>query len=106
MLPMLATFATEYLEKLYHQQKLPGKPKYDQKIIDVYIRRVDQFIAADNSNELRGLRSLHFEALKGDKQGLHSVRVNEQYRIEFRLSYDQVERIEIALVEDLSNHYR
>lgn len=85
---------------------MPGKPKYDQKVIEVYIRRVDQFIAADNSNELRQLKSLHFEVLKGDKQGLHSVRVNQQYRIEFRLNYDQVEHIEIILIEDLSNHYR
>ncbi|GAB2563364.1 type II toxin-antitoxin system RelE/ParE family toxin [Spirosoma areae] len=103
---MLVTFANEYLEKLYHQQKVPGKPKYDQSVIDVYIRRVDQFIAADNSNELRGLKSLHFEALKGDKQGLYSVRVNRQYRIEFRLTYDQVEHIEVVYIEDLSNHYR
>jgi len=102
---MLVKFATDYLEKLYHQQKVPGKPKYDQTVVDIYIRRVDQFIAADHSNELRQLKSLHFEALKGDKQGLYSVRINRQYRIEFRLNYDQVEQIEIVLIEDLSNHY-
>lgn len=102
---MLITFANEYLEKLYHQQKVPGKPKYDQTIIDICIRRIDQFIAADNSDELRQFKSLHFEALKGEKQGLNSVRVNRQYRIEFRLSFDQVERIEIVLIEDLSNHH-
>ena len=103
---MLVTFADEYLEKLYHQQRVPGKPRYDQSVVDVFIRRVDQFIAADNSHELRQLKSLHFEALKGDKQGLYSVRVNRQYRIEFRLNFDQVEHIEIILIEDLSNHYR
>ncbi len=102
---MLVTFANDYLEKLYHQQKVPGKPRYDQAVIDVYIRRIDQFIAADSSAELRQLKSLHFEALRGDKQGLYSVRVNRQFRIEFRLSFDQVERIEIVLIEDLSNHY-
>lgn len=102
---MLVTFANDYLENLYHQQKVPGKPKYDQTVIDIYIRRIDQFISADSSNELRQLKSLHFEALKGDKQGLYSVRVNRQYRIEFRLSFDQIERIEIVLIEDLSNHY-
>ena len=102
---MLVTFTNDYLEKLYHQQKVSGKPKYDQTVIDIYIRRIDQFIAADSSSELRQLKSLHFEALKGDKQGLYSVRVNRQYRIEFRLSFDQTERIEIVLIEDLSNHY-
>lgn len=103
---MQVSFANEYLEKLYHQQKLPGKPKYDKAVIAVYIRRVDQFIAVENSNELRQFKSLHFEALKGDKQGLYSVRVNQQYRIEFRLNYDAGEQMEIVTIEDLSNHYR
>ena len=103
---MLVTFASDYLEKLYHQQKVPGKPQYDQLVVDIYIRRIDQFIAADNSNELRSLKSLHFEALRGHKQGLYSVRVNKQYRIEFRLNFDAVEHVEIVTIEDLSNHYR
>ncbi|CCH57616.1 proteic killer suppression protein (plasmid) [Fibrisoma limi BUZ 3] len=102
---MLVTFNNDYLEKLYHKQKVPGKPRYDQSVVDIFIRRIDQFIAADNSGELRQLKSLHFEALKGDKQGLYSVRINRQYRTEFRLSYDQVELIEIVTIEDLSNHY-
>ena len=112
---MLVTFGNEYLEKLYQHQKVSGNPMYDQTIIDMYIRRVDQFISADNSNELRQLKSLYFEALKGEKQELYSVRVNGQYRIEFRLSSDQVEHrvdrcagaesIEIVLIEDLLNHY-
>lgn len=29
-------------------------------------------------------RSLNYEKLKGDKAGLSSVRVNDQYRIEFK----------------------
>ena len=97
---MLVAFENDYLEKLYHQQKVPGKPKYHQSVIDIFIRRIDQFMAADRSNELRQLKSLHFEPLKGDKQDLYSVRLNRQYRIEFRLSVDQIERVEIVFIED------
>lgn len=103
---MLVSFADDYLEKLYHQQNLTGKPRYDQSVVEVYIRRIDQLIAAEDSNELRQFKSLHFEALSGDKKGLYSVRVNRQYRIEFRLNYDAGERIEIVTIEKLSNHYR
>jgi len=39
---MLVCFADDYLERLYHQQKLPGKPRYDQSVVEVYIRRIDQ----------------------------------------------------------------
>lgn len=102
---MLVAFGDEYLEKLYHRQPLPGKPKFDQSVVTGYIRRVDQFIAAENSAELRQFKSLHFEALKGDKLGLYSVRVNQQYRIEFRLNHDAGESLEIVTIEKLSNHY-
>lgn len=95
---MQVTFASEYLEKLYHQQNQTGKPRYNAIVIEIYIRRIDQFIAAENSNELRQIKSLHFEALKGNKKGLYSVRVNLQYRIEFRLNYDAGELLEIVTI--------
>jgi hypothetical protein len=35
--------------------------------------------------ELYPYKSLHFEALQGNKRGYFSVKVNDQYRIEFTL---------------------
>ena len=57
---------------------------------------------ANNSAELYSLKSLHFEALKGDKTGLFSVRVDLGYRLEFRITKDVVE---IVHIEQLSKHY-
>lgn len=33
--------------------------------------------------ELYAIHSLHYEVLKGDKAGISSIRMNDQYRIEF-----------------------
>ncbi len=50
--------------------------------------------------------SLRYEKLVGDKLGLSSVRVNDQYRIEFEEFVKDGETIaSICNITDLSNHY-
>lgn len=60
--------------------------------------------SVENVADLFRYKSLHYEKLIGDKKGLESVRVNNQYRIEFRTS--EMEGITICNVEELSNHYK
>lgn len=51
--------------------------------------------------------SLNYEKLKGDKAGFSSVRVNDQYRIEFEERTKGGETIAtICNITDLSNHYK
>ena len=50
---------------------------------------------------------LHYENLHGDKEGLSSVRVNDQYRIEFREIIEGEKTIaEVVSITELSNHYK
>ena len=50
--------------------------------------------------------SLHYEKLHGDKEGLSSVRINNQYRIEFEEKFEDGKQIAtICNITDLSNHY-
>ena len=60
--------------------------------------------SVEKTVDLFRYRSLHYEKLIGDKKGLESVRVNDQYRIEFRSSEN--EGITICNIEELSNHYK
>ncbi len=51
--------------------------------------------------------SLNYEHLTGDKQGLSSVRVNDQYRIEFEEGTEYGKTIAtICNITELSNHYK
>ena len=57
--------------------------------------------------ELFLLPSLHYEVLKGDKAGVSSIRVNDQYRIEFIV--EQVSEpivVTICSIIELPNHYK
>lgn len=50
------------------------------------VRRKLQFvIAATDERDLRNLKSLHYEKLKGDRAGQRSIRLNKQWRLVFRL---------------------
>lgn len=55
---------------------------------------------------LRNLRSMNFEALKGELKGLYSVGVDYRYRLVFSIEKDTITVAEIIIVEDLSNHYQ
>ncbi len=46
-------------------------------------RKLDQIDSAEILDDLRIPPGNHLEMLKGDRQGQHSIRINEQYRICF-----------------------
>lgn len=53
------------------------------------------------------VNSLNYERLEGDKHGLSSVRVNDQYRIEFEEQFENGQTIAtICNIIELSNHYK
>ena len=50
---------------------------------------------------------LHYEKLVGDKKGISSVKVNDQYRIEFTEETEDGKQIAtICNITELSNHYK
>jgi proteic killer suppression protein len=99
-------FNNPYLEKLYAGLQVSGKPKYNEDVIEKFRRRVVILEQTENTSELRKLKSLHFEALKGDKKGLYSIRVDLKYQLEFYLEKDAIKLSEIVLIDSLSNHYK
>ena len=46
-------------------------------------RKLDQLEAAEVLGDLRSPPGNKLEALRGDREGQHSIRINEQYRICF-----------------------
>lgn len=102
---MLIKFINAYLENLYAGKPLKGKPVYNKEVILQFKKTVLRIEQVENSNQLRQFRSLNFEALKGNKKGLYSVRVNKQYRLEFKLENDNITLVEIVLIEALYKHY-
>jgi proteic killer suppression protein len=67
-----------------------------QGISAVALRKLDQIHAAINLNDLRVPPGNHLEALKGGREGEHSIRINDQYRVCFVWKTDGAHDVEIV----------
>lgn len=107
---MLVEFEKEYLKELYETGKCRDKKhRYQPGVVKGYAKCIYRLQEAQRVEDLYLYHALRFEALAGDKAGLYSVRVNDQYRVEFRISAigDTNETdITVCSITDLSNHYK
>lgn len=105
---MIVTFEEEYLRILYEEGKSVDKRhRYQPDIIKRYQKAINFLKGASSIEALWPIRSLKYEVLYGDKAGRSSVRVNDQYRIEFTVTPNEKSSIlTICNVVELSNHYK
>jgi len=108
IIAMLVTFEQEYLRELYEQGEAKDKKhRFQPQIVRKYTRVVDLMMEQENVMGLAKYGGLHYEKLHGDKEGLSSVKINDQYRIEFReIVKDNKTVAEVVSITELSNHYK
>ena len=73
-----------------------GKSRVFSAIADVAMRKLAQLNAAETLDFLRAPPGNRLEALKGDRAGQYSIRINDQFRLCFRWMEDGVEDVEIV----------
>ena len=104
---MKVLFDKEYLSLLYRTGNGDNKHRFQPQVVKKYVKVIDLMIAVPDVNSLRQYISLNYEHLVGDKVMLSSVRVNNQYRIEFEEYVEGEETIAtICNIVELSNHYQ
>ena len=101
---MKVFFESEDLANLYEAvtDRLKGKQKIPVAVVKQYQRKVNILISVTELKELNNFHSLNFEALKGDRKGQYSIRLNKQYRLLFKLNRNG--ELEILIIE-ISKHY-
>ena len=90
---MIRSFADKETEKIYHQEfsrKLP------QSIQRIALRKLMMIDNAEKLDDLRIPPANRLEALKGDRQGQYSIRINDQYRICFAFTDSGIYQVEIV----------
>lgn len=90
---MIRSFKCKETAKLWQGQssrKLPGD------IQERALRKLRQLDAASTMADLRNPPSNHLEALKDDRKGQWSIRINEQWRICFRWMEGEAAEVEIV----------
>jgi len=105
---MIVTFDREYLRDLYETGKTTDKKhRFQPNVIDGYVKGIYRLEKASKPEDLRQHRSLKYEKLQGDKEGISSIRATKKYRIEFTEKSEGIESIiTICNILELSNHYK
>lgn len=100
-------FEKDYLAELYQTGKTSDKKhRYQPDIVRRYQRVIALMIDAEDINALKRFNGLNYEKLIGTKEGVSSVRVNDNYRIEFEEHILDGQSIAtICNIIELSNHY-
>ena len=104
---VIVTFEQRYLKELYDEGKTTDKKhRFQPDIVKRYQQRIKTLEAAPRIETLYQIKSLNYEVLSGDKDGISSVRVNDKYRIEFTVSLLDNPVVTICNILELSNHYK
>jgi toxin HigB-1 len=90
---MIRSFADRETERLF--TRTPGR-RFPADLRRVMLRKLVQVDAAERLDDLRVPPGNRLEALKGNRRGQHSIRVNDQWRICFHWSDGNAYDVEIA----------
>lgn len=81
---MIVSFGDRATEDLYHSRPTNRVRRFPADVIAFALVKLDMLNAAAALVDLRSPPGNRLEALKGDLKALHSIRVNDQWRLVFR----------------------
>lgn len=79
---MIHSWKDRSVEIFFESGKIPRKVGW-QKAARIAARKLDMLNAAHKLDDLRSPPGNRLEALSGNRQGQHSIRINDQWRICF-----------------------
>jgi proteic killer suppression protein len=89
---MIRSFKCEYTEALSKGHRV----RQFINIAKIARRNLRQLEIANRLDDLRVPPGNHLEALKGDRSGQYSIRINDQWRVCFRWTDGGAENVEIV----------
>jgi len=94
---VIRSFHNQGTEDVFNRRRTKAARRICPEILGrVAQRKLDQLNAAVSLTSLRIPRGNHLEALYKEREGQHSIRINDQYRICFIWTDDGPERVEIT----------
>lgn len=92
-------FRDKNLRRLYSEEDFNAG--FAEAIVTAFRKRMQQIRSARNQRDLRALKSLRFEKLKGKRKHQYSLRLNDQWRLIFEIKKkDGEEQLIIVAIED------
>lgn len=89
---MIASFADKQTARLARRERVKAFVAFER----VALRKLAMIEAAISLDDLRVPPGNRLEALKGDRAGQYSIRINDKYRICFRWMEGDAHEVEIC----------
>lgn len=99
---MRLIFEDDELRRLAFEESYRTK-RWPAEVTLAYRRRIQQIVAAVDERDLRRLKSLRLEQLKGSRQGTSAIRINDKYRLVVRFESDEAGRVTV-IIDGLDYH--
>ena len=93
---MIASFGDRATEDLYHGRPTSRARRFPREVVDAALVKMDSLNGAASVLDLRSPPGIRLEALKGDLEGLHSIRVNDQWRLVFRWEGNDAHKVRLV----------
>jgi len=94
---MIVSFRNRGTEDIFNGEKPDtARRTCPETIWRVARRKLDQINQAVRLADLAAPPANRLEALRGDRQGQHSIRINDQYRVCFRWTEQGAKEVEIT----------
>jgi len=94
---MIVSFKNKGTEDIFNGKNTKAARKTcPESLWKIAVRKLDQLDSVTQLDELRIPPGNFLESLGGDRNGQHSIRINDQYRICFRWSGSGPEQVEIV----------
>ncbi len=97
MFSMIESFADKATADIFNGVNSgEARKRLPRELWRTAFRKLDQIDAAIEISDLRVPPGNRLEALKGDRTGQHSIRINDQYRICFEWKAGKASNVEIV----------
>ena len=96
MFYVIRGFADKVTQDLYHGKNSKDARRIPKSIWKVVQRRLDLLNRAASLRDLRVPPNNRLEKLRGDLEGFHSIRINDQYRVCFEWRDGDAYNVEIV----------
>ena len=93
---MIESFGNRLAEALFYDKSSRATKAFPQELRRIARRKLLYLHDATELKDLRVPPGNRLEALKGNRKGLHSIRISDQWRVELRWQNGQALDVEIA----------
>jgi len=94
-------FSSSRLERLYTEER--GAQRYPPEVVEAFVDVIATIDSAVDERDLRALKHLHFEKLKGKRRHQRSLRLHGGFRLVVQLVKEDEDVL--VLVEEIEDYH-